>query len=261
MKKIFWTVLASGMVLVGVAQTKPNTAKPATTTVKPKPAATAAKPGTAKPAVKPVVKSKPAPLMKNALDSISYAIGVNVASYFKTQGVQTMNYALLNKAFEDVLKGKTPLLDEMQANMTLQEKLQAFANKKINIVKEESAKFLAENKKKAGVVTLPSGLQYEVITKGTGTVHPADSSRVRVHYTGKLINGKVFDSSVERGQPLEFGVTQVIKGWTEALKLMKAGDKWILYIPSALGYGDRGAGADIPGGAALIFEVEVLDIL
>lgn len=251
-QQVIGSLIISSVCSVSLAQTKTTTKPPVT---KPKTATTKS---TVKPKTPVVV---PAPAMKNAIDSLSYAIGVNVASYFKTQGVDTMNYKLLNKAFADVLGGKTPLLDEMQANMTLQEKLQAFANKKINAVKEESAKFLAENKKRAGVTELPSGLQYEVVKTGTGTVHPHDTSRVKVHYTGKLINGKKFDSSVDRGQPLEIGVGQVIKGWTEALKLMKEGDKWIIYMPSSLGYGDRGAGGDIPGGAALIFEVEMLEIL
>jgi len=250
--KVIWTIFASSFVVVASAQTKTSTG--------------AVKPAVKKPTVpaKPTTEKRfsPAPLqMNDAVDSVSYAIGVNVASYFRTQGVDTLNYRLLNKAFEDVLKGRPTLMDEMQSNMTLQEKLQAFAAKKIAAVKEEGAKFLAENKKRPGVVETPSGLQYEVIKAGTGGVHPTDASRVRVHYTGKLINGKKFDSSVDRGQPLDIGVTQVIKGWTEALKMMQTGDKWIIYLPSSIAYGDRGAGADIPGGAALIFEVELLEIL
>lgn len=252
MKKVIWTIFTSSFVLIASAQTKTTTG--------------AAKPPVKKPTTTAKPTGKPTPVaapltMKDAVDSVSYAIGINVASYFRTQGVDTLNYKLLNKAFEDVLKGRRTLMDEMQSNMTLQEKLQAFAAQKINAVKEEGAKFLAENKKRPGVVETPSGLQYEVIKAGNGGVHPTDTSRVRVHYTGKLINGKKFDSSVDRGQPLDIGVTQVIKGWTEALKLMQTGDKWIIYLPSSIAYGDRGAGADIPGGAALIFEVEMLEIL
>ncbi|HEY8387401.1 MAG TPA: FKBP-type peptidyl-prolyl cis-trans isomerase [Parasegetibacter sp.] len=205
--------------------------------------------------------SQPRVRMNNSLDSLSYAIGVSIATHFKSQGVKEISYAFLNKAVQDVLIGQELLMDEIQANMTIQEKLNAYKNQKLEMQKKESAEFLEQNKKREGVVTLPSGLQYEVIRKGDGTIHPTDSSRVRAHYTGKLINGKKFDSSLDRGKPLEFGVGQVIKGWTEAIKLMTKGDKWILYIPPALGYGDRGAGGDIPGGAALIFEVELLDIL
>lgn len=211
--------------------------------------------------VEEVIPMPPPLAMNNAVDSVSYAIGVNVATYFKAQGLDSVNNDLLLKAFNDVFSSDSLWLNEMQANMTLQQKLQQFASEKLNKRKAEDAAFLAENKKREGVVETATGLQYEVLKAGTGTVFPTDASRVRVHYTGTLINGKKFDSSIDRGQPLDIGVGQVIKGWTEALKLMKVGDKFKIYIPSSIGYGDRGAGADIPGGAALIFEVELLEIL
>ena len=126
--------------------------------------------------------------------------------------------------------------------------------------KEEGVLFLIENAKRAEVTTLPSGLQYEILTKGNGDT-PKSTDNVKVHYHGTLINGTVFDSSVNRGEPATFGVTQVISGWVEALQLMSVGSKWKLYIPSNLAYGERGAGGSIPPHTTLIFEVELLDII
>lgn len=125
---------------------------------------------------------------------------------------------------------------------------------------QEGIDFLAENAGKPGVITLPSGLQYKVLKKGDGKHHPAPDAPCLCHYEGRLISGKVFDSSFERGEPTTFAPNQVIKGWTEAMQLMVEGDKWEMYIPSELGYGDRGAGSDIPGGAALIFVMELQKI-
>lgn len=132
--------------------------------------------------------------------------------------------------------------------------------KRISADKEAGKKFLEENKKRPEVVTLPSGLQYEVITKGTGPI-PKATDTVRANYAGMLIDGTEFDNSYKRGQPITIPVTGVIAGWVEALQMMPVGSKWKLYIPSDLGYGDRGAGGAIPGGAALIFEIELLDIV
>ena len=126
--------------------------------------------------------------------------------------------------------------------------------------KEAGQKFLAENKKRAGVVELPSGLQYEIIKQGNGPI-PKATDTVKAHYAGTLINGQEFDNSYKRGEPIVIPVTGVIQGWVQALQLMPVGSKWKLYIPSDLGYGDRGAGGAIPGGAALIFEIELLDIV
>ena len=130
---------------------------------------------------------------------------------------------------------------------------------KNNAEKEKGAKFLEENKKKPGIVTLPDGLQYEIITKGTGAI-PTAADTVKANYAGALLNGQEFDNSYKRGEPLIIPVSGVIRGWTEALQLMPVGSKWKLYIPSELGYGDRGAGA-IPGGATLEFTIELLDIV
>lgn len=192
-------------------------------------------------------------------DSLSYALGVQVASFYKMQGVDSVNSSQIKKAFDDVYSGKNTLSPE-EAGSLLQQKMQEIMMSKVNKVKAESERFLAENKKKEGVITLPSGLQYEILEKGEGAV-PGPEDRVKAHYTGKLLNGKEFDNSYKRGEPLELSVGGVIKGWQEALQLMPVGSKWKLFIPSDLAYGDRGAGGgEIPGGSALIFTIELLEI-
>lgn len=216
-----------------------------------------------KPAAKPATAAQPGearpPVLNTALDSFSYAMGMMDASFFKSQGVTEINYVLMNQGFDDVLKGKLTLLDQQQADMTIREQLQAFLRKKSQATIDAGEKFLEENKKREGVKVLSNGLQYEVITQGDGPV-PAETSRVTVHYEGFLIDGKKFDSSRDRGEPATFGLNQVIKGWTEGLQLMPVGSRYKLYIPYTLGYGEQGAGGSIPGGAALIFDVELLGI-
>lgn len=199
------------------------------------------------------------PALASSLDSLSYALGMIDATFFKSQGVDTINYALMNKGFEEVLKDKKTLLTTQQADMTVREQLQAFMRKKSQATIEEGEKFLAENKKREGVKVTPSGLQYEVLKLGTGP-KPSDTSTVKVHYEGFLINGKKFDSSRDRGEPISFALNQVIKGWTEGVQLMPVGSRFKFYIPYTLGYGEQGAGGAIPGGAALIFDVELIDI-
>lgn len=205
-------------------------------------------------------RKAPAPVLSSALDSLSYALGMIDATFFKSQGVDTINYALMNKAFHEVLKDQKTLLTSQQADMTVREQLQAFMRKKAEAAIEEGEKFLAENKKRDGVKVTPSGLQYEVLKLGTGP-KPADTSTVKVHYEGFLVNGKKFDSSRDRGEPISFALNQVIKGWTEGVQLMPVGSRYKLYIPYTLGYGEQGAGGAIPGGAALIFDVELIDIV
>jgi FKBP-type peptidyl-prolyl cis-trans isomerase FklB len=235
MKRILSTVILSSSLLLSMAQVKKSPAQPAA-------AASATK------------------LLKTGIDSFSYAMGVQVAGYFKSQGATEVNPQMVAKAFEDVFKNKQTVMSTDMCNQTVQQKLQQFISQKSEAEKMKGAKFLAENKKKAGVIELPSGLQYQVITMGTGE-KPVDGQNVKVHYHGTLIDGTVFDSSVERGEPITLGVNQVIAGWTEALKLMPVGSKWKLFIPSNLAYGDRGAGAKIPGGATLIFDVELIEIV
>ncbi len=195
----------------------------------------------------------------NSTDSLSYSIGVQVAEYYKTQGVEKVNTEYLKKAFNDVLNDKTLIISEDECNMNIRQKLQEFMAKKISGVKEAGDKFLEENKKRPGVVTLPDGMQYEILTKGTGPIPTAEDT-VKANYIGTLIDGKEFDNSYKRGEPLTIPVSGVIRGWTEALELMPVGSKWKLYIPSGLAYGDRGAGGAIPGGATLIFTIELLSI-
>ena len=214
---------------------------------------------TKKPVTKKTVVTVPSAQMTST-DSLSYSIGVQVAQYYRTQGVEKINADYVKKAFEDVYNDKTLLISEEECNMNIQQKLQQFMSQKISADKEAGKKFLEENKKRAGVVTLPSGLQYEIITKGTGAI-PKATDTVKAHYIGTLINGREFDNSYNRGEPITIPVTGVIAGWVEALQLMPVGSKWKLFIPSDLGYGDRGAGGAIPGGAALIFEIELVDIV
>ncbi|MCK8492457.1 FKBP-type peptidyl-prolyl cis-trans isomerase [Spirosoma sp. RP8] len=190
-----------------------------------------------------------------------------MAQNLKQQGMTELNNDLLTRGLQDALSGQKTQLTQEQAGQILN----AYAQKQYAIRNAEGQKasaenkkigsaFLTENKAKSGVVTTASGLQYSVEKEGTGA-KPTATDRVKVHYTGRLLDGKVFDSSVERGQPMEFGVNEVIKGWTEALLLMPVGSKWKLFIPSDLAYGDRGAGADIKPGSTLVFDVELLDIV
>lgn len=199
-------------------------------------------------------------LLKTSIDSFSYALGISVAQSLKMQGADSVNTALIERAIRDQFYNNTSLLKEEQVGKTLQEKLLAFAGIKAGKEKEASAAFLEKNKSKAGVTTLPNGLQYEILKPATGP-KPALADQVKVHYTGKLINGTTFDSSVERGEPATFPLSRVIKGWTEILQLMPKGSKWRVYIPSDLAYGERGGGGKIPPHAALIFDIELLDII
>ena len=182
-----------------------------------------------------------------------------MAGFYREQGVKSINNNLVVKALNDVKNGK-PLLDDSQINNIIVSFMTNMKSEKAQGAKKEGQAFLDSNKNNPGVVTLPSGLQYLVVTEGTGP-KPALTDKVKVHYQGTLINGKIFDSSIQRGEPIEFNVNGVIAGWTEALQLMPVGSKWKLFIPSDLGYGDNGAGADIKPGATLIFDVELLDIV
>lgn len=207
----------------------------------------------------PTTATAPAPVMKNALDSFSYAMGLSIASFYKEQGVHNINSSLVVKAINDIKAGK-PLMNDTQANTCMVGYVQEIRGEKAAGNKKAGEAFLAENRKQPGVVSLPSGLQYQIIKESTG-VKPAATDKVKVHYTGSLLDGTVFDSSVERGTPLEINVNGVIAGWIEALQLMPVGSKWKLFIPSHLAYGDNGAGPAIKPGSTLIFEVELLDIV
>ncbi|MDZ7648270.1 MAG: FKBP-type peptidyl-prolyl cis-trans isomerase [Cytophagales bacterium] len=161
---------------------------------------------------------------------------------------------------EDVFTNKNLQINEQECSMIVQTYMQEAMEKKVTAMKAEGTAFLAANKLKPEVKETASGLQYQVITSGTGKM-PTAADEVTVHYEGKLIGAtEPFDSSLKRGEPATFGVGQVIAGWTEALQLMKEGDKWMLFIPSELGYGERGAGGQIPPYATLIFEVELIKV-
>jgi len=250
MRKTVISFLMCAIATGVVAQTKPVS----------KPAATKATPAVPN---KPAVPSKPAPkpfALKNSIDSLSYAIGVLDATFFKQQGIDTLNYDALKQAVYSVIEGTgTLLMDPNMADQVLRQKLQEAAMKKIQPTVEEGEKFLAENKKRKEVITTESGLQYEVITMGTGAM-PKDTNTVKVHYTGTLINGKVFDSSRDRGEPIEFPLNGVIRGWTEGVQLMPVGSRFKFYIPYQLAYGTQGSPPVIPGGCMLIFDVELLEI-
>lgn len=204
--------------------------------------------------------------LKTAIDSASYAIGINTGSGYK-ENLKTLpggeaNVDDLIAGFIQSIKGDSAAMKmtPQEAQTYLQTYFVEAQAREASKFKEEGEKFLSENKTKSGIITTESGLQYQVVTEGTGAKPTADD-KVKVHYTGTLLDGTVFDSSVERGEPAEFGVGQVIKGWTEGLQLMPVGSKYIFWIPSELAYGERGAGQDIKPNSALKFEVELLEIV
>lgn len=194
------------------------------------------------------------------MEKVSYALGLSLGNNLLGSGVTALDYAKLAKGIQDVMEQKEPEIGYQEAQAIISEFFQALQAKVSEAAQQEGKAFLVENAQRTEVVTLTSGLQYEVITAGTGAI-PAASDSVKVHYHGSLIDGTVFDSSVNRGEPATFGVTQVISGWVEALQLMPVGSKWKLYIPSDLAYGAQGAGQSIAPHTTLIFEVELLDIV
>jgi len=229
------------------------------------PAAKAQRPPAAKTGQTSAAKSATPLTLKTAKDKTSYAVGLNIGKSMRKDGVD-IDPSILVRGLKDAMAGgKTLLTDEeaKTAMVALQSDLRKKQEGKMQHVgetnKQEGEAFLAANKTQDGVVTLPSGLQYKVLKEGTGP-KPSASDSVVCHYRGTLLNNTEFDSSYKRGQPATFPVGGVIKGWTEALQLMPAGSKWQLFVPSELGYGARGAGADIGPNATLVFEVELLSI-
>jgi len=198
------------------------------------------------------------PMLKTVEDSAHYAIGVSVANFYKIQGLSKINAVLVTTCVSNTLAGKKPLLTEEQSTIVINNylnELQVWKSKPAVLAGEQ---FMAENKKKPGVTTTASGLQYEVLTQGTGP-KPTLTDTFVVHYKGTFINGVVFDESYTKGQPLVYPVAGVIKGWTEGLQLMSVGSKYKLYVPYQLGYGLNDY-YSIPGGSLLIFEMELLAI-
>ena len=193
------------------------------------------------------------------MEKVSYSLGVNVAKSVQAQGLESIDAPAIAKAFKDVFEGNDLDISEEEANLVLQDYFTKINNKPQEANIGTGMKFLEENAKKEGVVTTASGLQYTVITKGDGE-QPKETDNVTVHYHGTQLDGTVFDSSVERGQPASFPVNGVIPGWVEALQLMNVGSKYKLFIPSNLAYGERGAGGAIGPNATLIFEVELISI-
>ena len=206
-----------------------------------------------------LVAAKPAvPVLKTVNDSASYAVGVSVANFYKQQGISKLNTTLVSKAINDIMSGKKALLDDATANNVMNSYMSRLQAEKSKPTIEMGQKFLAQNKLKPGVKTTASGLQYEVITEGTG-IKPTAVDTFVAHYRGTYIDGKEFDASYNRGQPLTYPVTQVIPGWTEGLQLMSVGSKYKFYIPYNIAYGAFDYNG-IPGGSMLIFELELLDV-
>ncbi len=194
------------------------------------------------------------------MDKVSYALGLSIGNNFQNSGINSLNTEGFVKGINDVLKGETPEISYDEAKQIINDYFTKLQKERFEINKKAGEEFLSINKGKAGVVTLPSGLQYQVLHMGDGP-KPSASDSVKCHYHGTLINGTVFDSSVQRGKPAVFGVSQVIPGWVEALQMMPVGSKWRLFIPSDLAYGERGAGGAIEPNSTLVFDVELLDIV
>ena len=194
------------------------------------------------------------------MDKVSYALGLSIGNNFENSGIKDLQVEDFVKGLTDVLSGNQPAITYDEAKEVINDYFMKLQKERLEINKKAGEEFLNINRHKAGVVELPSGLQYEVLKNGTGA-KPTANDKVKFHYHGTLINDTVFDSSVQRGEPAVFGVSQVIPGWVEALQLMPVGSKWRLFIPSNLAYGENGAGNLIEPNSTLIFDVELLDIV
>ncbi|HEY9550647.1 MAG TPA: FKBP-type peptidyl-prolyl cis-trans isomerase [Prevotella sp.] len=201
------------------------------------------------------------------MDKVSYALGLGIGRQLGQMGANELNIDDFAQAIKDVLMGKDLQLGDAEAQTIVQEffskqeeKQRAASAEKGKIAKQQGENYLAENAKKDGVMTLPSGLQYQIVKEGNGK-SPKATDKVKCHYEGMLVDGTLFDSSIQRGEPATFPLNQVIAGWTEGLQLMQEGAKYRFFIPYNLGYGERGAGASIPPFAALIFDVELIEVL
>lgn len=196
--------------------------------------------------------------LSDSTKRVAYGLGILLGSNIKQQAGTTLDTEAVACGMRDILFD-APQMEQMEAMTLVQTYMEAAAMKKMEEQKKEGDNFLLENKAKEGVKVTESGLQYKVLVQGNGK-QPTASDNVTVHYTGRLIDGTEFDSSVKRGQPATFGLSQVISGWTEGLQLMKEGSKYEFYLPYSLGYGERGAGGQIPPFSTLIFEVELIKV-
>lgn len=201
------------------------------------------------------------------MDKVSYALGLGIGRQLSQMGADNLDIDDFAKAIKDILAGKKPEIDDAEAQTLVKDffekqeaKQRAAAAEKFKETKEKGEAYLAENARKEGVVTLPSGLQYQVIKEGNGR-RPKATDKVKCHYEGMLVDGTLFDSSIQRGEPATFPLNGVIAGWTEGLQLMQEGAKYRFFIPYHLGYGENGAGASIPPFAALVFDVELIEVL
>ena len=201
------------------------------------------------------------------MDKVSYALGLGIGRQLSQMGADNLDIDDFAKAIKDILAGKKPEIDDAEAQTLVKDffekqeaKQRAAAAEKFKETKEKGEAYLAENAKKEGVVTLPSGLQYQVIKEGNGR-RPKATDKVKCHYEGMLVDGTLFDSSIQRGEPATFPLNGVIKGWTEGLQLMQEGAKYRFFNPYHLGYGENGAGASIPPFAALVFDVELIEVV
>jgi FKBP-type peptidyl-prolyl cis-trans isomerase len=243
MKKTICTLLIAAAATSGFSQTSKKTVP-------------AKKPTAAKTVNKTPVKAL---VVKNTLDSASYALGLGTASRMKEGGITTLNFELLVQGFKDAFASKTPLIEKGKAEQAVNNFMSDISKAKYAVQLNEGITFLENNKKQAGIQVTASGLQYQVITKGAG-ISPKVTDTVLVHYKGSLLNGTEFDSSYKRNEPISFPLNGVIPGWTEGVQLMQPGAKYKFFIPYQLAYGERGAGHDIPPYSTLIFEVELLKV-
>jgi FKBP-type peptidyl-prolyl cis-trans isomerase FklB len=270
MRKILAITLnlsVAGFLALGTlyAQDTPVPAKPKPTTTAPAAAQGTTKTPGAKPRTGTGTRTSAPLTLKTQKDKVSYAIGMNIGKSLHKDSVD-IDPAIFARGVKDALTSAKPLLtdEEMKTVLTalqgqLRQQQEVVARAAGEANRKAGEAFLAENKTKDGVVTLPSGLQYKIITPGTGP-KPTATDTVVCNYRGTLLDGTEFDSSYKRGQPATFPVSGVIKGWTEAVQLMPVGSKWQLFIPASLAYGDRGAGPDIGPDSTLVFEVELLSI-
>ena len=201
------------------------------------------------------------------MDKLSYALGIGIGRQLSQMGAESLNIDDFAQAIKDIIGGQPLQVSDSEAQQLVnsffqqqEAKQRAAAAEKGKAAKEAGEKFLAENAKKDGIITLPSGLQYQVLKEGNGK-RPKATDRVKCHYEGTLIDGTMFDSSIQRGEPAVFGLNQVIAGWTEGVQLMQEGAKYRFFIPYNLGYGEHGAGASIPPFAALVFDVELIEVV